>query len=144
MGQSRFSVPLGERKFLWYLMKGYLIEIPDTHDSNRQRAAFSCSCLHLFLKRYCCNMKASLRLKIIFNVLFVDLLQMNWRKVQEHTILSPNALTCVLMTQIQRLLLLKLMEGLLAMPLVIWQQQKHGTMDSAIEIIRDPIKQVRT
>ena len=89
-------------------------------------------------------MKARLRLKIIFNVLFVDLLQMNWRKVQEHTILSPNALTCVLMTQIQRLLLLKLMEGLLAMPLVIWQQQKHGTMDSAIEIIRDPIKQVRT
>ena len=52
-------------------------------------------------------MKARLRLKIIFNVLFVDLLQMNWRKVQEHTILSPNALTCVLMTQIQRLLLLK-------------------------------------
>ena len=89
-------------------------------------------------------MEARLRLKIIFNVLFVDLLQMNWRKVQELTILSPNALTCVLMTQIQRLLLLKLMEGLLAMLLVIWQQQKHGTMDSAIEIIRDPIKQVRT
>ena len=30
-----------------------------------------------FKKRYCCNMKARLRLKIIFNVLFVDLLQMN-------------------------------------------------------------------
>lgn len=89
-------------------------------------------------------MEARLRLKIIFNVLFIDLLQMNCRKVQEHTILSLNALTCVLMTQIERLLLLKLMEGLLALPLVNWQQQKHGTMDSAIEIIQESIKQVRT
>ena len=43
------------------------------------------------------------------------------------------------MTQIERL-----PEGLLALPPVIRQQQKHGTMDSAIEIICDPIKQVRT
>ena len=126
-------------------MKGYLIEIPDTYDSNRQRVAFSYSRVRLFFKkRYCCNMEARLRLKIIFNVLFIDLLQMNCRKVQEHTILSLNALTCVLMTQIERLLLLKLMEGLLALPLVNWQQQKHGTMDSAIEIIQESIKQVRT
>ena len=64
--------------------------------------------------------------------------------MQAHVMLSLSVLTCVQMPLLEKLLLLQVMAELLALHPLIWQQLKHCTMESAIEIKLDQIKHAST